>query len=216
LKGSNFKEEFNISEEEIAVGMIGNIDKQKGTWNFLKAAGLAQKMEPHIKFRFFVIAPIPENLNYGWRGKLKLINTTNPYEKAVAIAKENNILKNTHFTNRRKDIFNVISGLDIVTACYNLYAIGRPGFEAAAVGTPVIVNKGHTGNSQIVKNNVTGLVVEKENPQALAKAIIHLAENKQLRISMGRNGIEHAKQNFDAEKNIKKIEAIYKRVLYEK
>ncbi len=213
LKGSTFKDEYNITDEEVAVGMIGNIDKQKGAWNFLNAAGLAQKLEPHIKFRFFVIAPIPQNLNYGWRGKLKLIDTTNPHDKAIAIAKENNIFKNTHFTNRRKDILNVISGLDIVTACYNLYAIGRPGFEAASVGKPVIVNKGHSGKSKIVKNNFTGLCIEKENPDALAKAIVHLARNKELRISMGKNGIEHAKQNFDSEKNIKKIEAIYKQVL---
>lgn len=215
-QGSNFKTEFGVSREEVAVGMVGNLNKQKGAWNFLKAAGMAQKIAPQVKFRFFIIAPIEKNLNYGWKGKLKLIDTTNPYEKAVAIAKENNILKNTHFTNRRKDIFNVIAGLDIVTACYNLYAIGRPGFEAAAVGKPVIVNKGHTGNSQIVKNNVTGLVIEREDSEALAKAIIHLAVNKELRISMGKNGIEHARQNFDAEKNIKKIEAIYKQVLNEK
>ncbi|MDQ6761433.1 MAG: glycosyltransferase, partial [Bacteroidota bacterium] len=137
----------------------------------------------------------------------------NPYDKAIAIAKENNISKNTHFTNHRKDIFNVISGLDIVTACYNLYAVGRPGFEAAAVGRPVIVNEGHTGKSSVVINNHTGLSVPRENPEALAAAILLLAKNKELRISMGQNGIEHARQNFDAEKNIKKIEAIYQKIL---
>ena len=59
-------------------------------------------------------------------------------------------------------------------------------------------------------------IIEKENPDALAKAIIHLAKDKELRISLGRNGIEHAKQNFASEKNIKKIEAIYQKVLNEK
>jgi len=214
-QGSNFKTEFDISREEVAVGMVGNLNTQKGAWNFLKAAGMAQKIAPQVKFRFFIIAPIEKNLNYGWKGKIGLIDTTNPYNRAIALAEENGILKNTHFTNRRNDILNVMAGLDIITACYNLHAIGRPGFEAAAVGRPVIVNEGHTGNSQIVKNNVTGLVIEKENPLALAGAIVQLATDEELRIAMGKNGIEHARQNFNAEKNIEKIEAIYEKVLNE-
>ncbi len=215
-QGSTFRQEFNIKRDEIAVGMFGNLDEKKGAWNFLKSAGLAKKMQPEIKFKFFVIAPIPKNLYYGLRGKLGLIDTTNPCDKAIALAKKYNIFHETIFTDRRTDTLNIMAGLDIVTACYNLHAIGRPGFEAAAVGTPVIVNLGHTGRSSIVKHNLTGICVEKEKPVALAHAIVELAGNRSLRKELGESGIKYARQNFDSDKNVKKIEAIYLSILNEK
>ncbi len=211
--GSTFRNEYHLSNDEIAVGMIGNIDQQKGAWNFLKAAGLAHQLCPEIKFRFFIVAPIPKDLYYGWRGKLGLINTTNAYNKAVAVTHQYNITNITHFTNRRNDMLNVMTGLDIISAVYNMEAVGRPGFEAASVGKPVIVNLGHSGKSSIVMQNHSGFCIQRENPESLAHAIITLAKNKELRETMGKNGIERARQNFDSEKNCRKIEAIYEQLI---
>jgi glycosyltransferase involved in cell wall biosynthesis len=208
-----FRKEFNIPDDEIAVGMFGNLNSQKGAWNFIKAAGIAMRDRGNIKFRFFVIAPIPGKLNFGWRGKLGLIDTTHPFEKAKKIAEENGLSNNIIFTDRRNDVLHVMAGLDIISACYNMNAIGRPGFEAPSVGRPVIVNKGHTGNSKVVLNGITGLVINKEKPAELADAIITLAKNKDLRKLMGDKGREHVMNNFSGEKNILKIQEIYRRLI---
>lgn len=211
--GSTFRKEFNIAEDEIAVGMIGNIDKQKGAWNFINAARLAKQKLPNIKFRFFIVAPIPQKLNYGWRGKLKLINTTSLYQIAVELVKKNGIAEITEFTNRRNDMLNVMLGLDIVSAVYNLEAIGRPALETAAVGKTCIVNKGHSGHSNMVLNNTTGIIVEKETPQLLADAIVLLVQNEELRNKLGQAALEHASQNFDSRENCRKIENIYTNII---
>jgi glycosyltransferase involved in cell wall biosynthesis len=106
-----------------------------------------------------------------------------------------------------------MAGLDIVSACYNMNAIGRPGFEAASVGKPVIVNKGHTGKSKVVLNEITGLVIKRERPAELANAILKLAKNKDLRQLMGSRGREQVKNNFNGEKNILKIQHIYMQLI---
>lgn len=208
-----FREEFDIKDDEIAVGMFGNLNSQKGAWNFIKAAGIALKERGDIKFRFFVIAPIPGELNFGKLGKLGLIDTTHPFDRAKKLVEENGLSNNLIFTDRRKDVLNVMAGLDIVSACYNMNAIGRPGFEAGSVGKPVIVNKGHTGKSKVVLNGITGLVIKKENPAELANAILELAKNKDLRQLMGAKGREHVKNNFNGEKNVQKIQNIYMQLI---
>jgi glycosyltransferase involved in cell wall biosynthesis len=208
-----FREEFDIKDDEVAVGMFGNLNSQKGAWNFIKAAGIAIKERGDIKFRFFVIAPIPGELNFGRLGKLGLIDTTHPFDRAKKLVEENGLSNNLIFTDRRKDVLNVMAGLDIVSACYNMNAIGRPGFEAASVGKPVIVNKGHTSKSKVVLNEITGLVIKRERPAELANAILKLAKNKDLRQLMGSKGREHVKNNFNGEKNILKIQHIYMQLI---
>lgn len=202
--GSTFRREFNVKNNEIAIGMIGNLNKQKGAWNFIKAASLAIKLEPTIKFRFFLIAPLPA-----------IIDGINNVEltKALNLIKVGGLSEKMVLTGRRNDVLNIVAGLDIVSACYGMNAIGRPALEAASVGKPVIVNKGHTGKSSLVLNMVTGLVIEKENPLALANSIIQLAKSKELREKIGASAFIYARQNFNSSINTLKIESIYHKLL---
>lgn len=209
----SFRKEFKINDEEIAVGMIGNIDTQKGAWNFIEAIKLLNETNRGLKFRFFIIAPILRGLNFGWRGKLKLIDTRTGYDKAIHLLKKYGLENDVEFTDRRNDILSVMAGLDIVCAVYNMDAIGRPGFEAASVSRPVVVNKGHTGKSRIVLNNKTGFCIEKENPKELAGIILKLATDKDLRIQIGKNAERYAKENFDSKINALKIQNLYNSLL---
>lgn len=213
--GSNFRSEFNIKDDEIAVGMIGNLNSQKGAWNFIRAAGIVKAKCPGIPIRYFVVAPIPPKANYIRKlARIGLIDETHPLDKANQLAEKNGVSDLITFTGRRNDILNVMAGLDFVSACYNMRAIGRPGFEAAAVGKPVIVNQGHSGKSRVVLDGITGIIVEKENPEALAEAMVKLAKDKKLRQQIGKQGLEHAEKNFDAEKNTLKIQEIYLRLIH--
>lgn len=207
--GSTFRNEFKVASDEIGVGMFGNLDSQKGAWNFIKAAGYIKKSRPDLKIKYFLIAPIPKNINYGWRGKLGLIDTTSAYEKAISLVKDCEIENCTFFTDRRDDILNIMMGLDIVSAVYNLNAIGRPAIEAASVGKPVIVNRGNTNKSSLIKPEITGIVIEKENYLELGNSIIMLADNKERMIEMGLLGKEYARSCFDSKINCIKIENIY-------
>jgi len=207
--------ELGLGDDEIAVGMVGLLNETKGAWDFLEAAGSAQAARPDLKLRFVIVAPIPgrEPLNWGPRGKLGLIDKTHPEDRAWQLARKAGIDGRLLLTGHVEDVLPVLAGMDIVSVVYRLWAVGRPAFEGMAVGNPVIVNAGHSGQSGVVRHAETGLVVPRGDPRALSEAIISLAGDQALARRLGEAGMAHARRNFDACANARRVEDIYERVL---
>jgi len=80
--------------------------------------------------------------------------------------------------------------------------------EAMASGVPVVASS-IPGYRCVIKDGDTGILTEKENPQAIASAIVKLARDKGLREEMGRRGREYA-IGFSWERITDKVEAVYK------
>ncbi len=87
--------------------------------------------------------------------------------------------------------------------------------EAASCGRPLIVSD-VAGCRQFVRNGVEGLVVPKENPRALAKAIRKLASNPQLRNQMGLAARARILEQYTESQVRKKALAVYQNLLGEK
>lgn len=209
------RRQLGLGEHEIAVSMVGYLTETKGAWDFIRAAGMVLRARPDLRIRFVMVAPIPgrEPLNWGWRGRLGLVDKTHPEDRVWHLAREVGIEGHLLLTGGRTDVMKVLAAMEIVSVCYRLWAVGRPAFEGMAAGRPVIVNEGHSGRSGVVRDRETGFVVPRANPEALADAIIKLATDPSLRRRMGQSGFMHARQKFDANRNARKIEAIYGRVL---
>ncbi len=83
--------------------------------------------------------------------------------------------------------------------------------EASACGKPVVVsNVG--GLPEVVENNITGFVVEKENIEQAVSAIEKLILDKNLRINLGKNGRNKVEKDFNIGNNFKSILKIYSEV----
>jgi phosphatidyl-myo-inositol dimannoside synthase len=63
--------------------------------------------------------------------------------------------------------------------------------EAALCGKPAIVSA-NSGLAEAIVDGVTGYAVEPDNPQAVARALIRLLRNKELRRDMGQAARERA------------------------
>ena len=87
---------------------------------------------------------------------------------------------------------------------------GIPGgiIEAMAAGLPVISTY-HAGIPHILEDLETGLLVEERDVTALAEAIAKLAQNKELRQKVARNGQQKALASLGVEEKEKELEAIY-------
>jgi glycosyltransferase involved in cell wall biosynthesis len=80
--------------------------------------------------------------------------------------------------------------------------------EAQALGKPVISTI--TGAiPEIVKNGETGLLVEPDNPMALANALMRLLLREEERQSMSKKAEQWVRQNFLLEKVIDELEKLY-------
>ena len=65
---------------------------------------------------------------------------------------------------------------------------------------------------EIIEDGKTGFVVPRENPDALADAILRLVKDKQLRISMGHAGRRRVLELYSWEKVVDQLEASYEQV----
>lgn len=80
--------------------------------------------------------------------------------------------------------------------------------EAMACGTPVISTDCPHGPNEIIQQGHNGILVPVKDPDALAKAILKVLNNKNLHATLKKNGIERSK-DFEAHKIAKQYEKAF-------
>lgn len=112
-------------------------------------------------------------------------------------------LKNVTFLDSKpiSDIpryYNVATGA-IVTYMKGFTSRSAKLFPAMASSSPIIYS-GEGEGADLVKEGKCGLVVEPENPRALAEAIIRIADNPTLAEQLGENGRKFVEERFSWDK----------------
>ena len=103
------------------------------------------------------------------------------------------------------DIFAILSIMDSET-------FGVACVEASACGIPVVAtNVG--GLPEVIKDGITGIIVEPKNPDQTACALEKLLVDESLRIKMGEAGRRNVIDSFDWEKSVEKMMNVYTKVL---
>ncbi|MFL6517152.1 MAG: glycosyltransferase, partial [Bacillus sp. (in: firmicutes)] len=91
-------------------------------------------------------------------------------------------------------------------------SFGVAAVESMACGVPVVVsNVG--GLPEVVLEGKTGYVVEKENPDQLANAMLRLIEDPETRKEMALNGMEHVKAHYNWVDNANGMLKLYEETL---
>lgn len=85
--------------------------------------------------------------------------------------------------------------------------------EAMASGLPCVTTEIGSGNSFVVQNEKTGLVVPPRKPKGLAAALQRLLADAALRESFGQAGRARAVAEFSVETMVERVEKIYGEVL---
>ncbi len=175
-------------KETVNVGIIGRLTPEKGHIFFLKAAGSIVKTRDNIRF---IVAG---------SGYLKdeLIETT----KKMAL---NGYVE---FTGAFKDISDIMSRIDILVLSSLTEGLPLVLLEGMAYGKPIVAtNVG--GVPELVINGRTGFVVAPKDPQALADAVLLLADDPQKRKMFADEAISRFRERYSSEIVIPIIESIY-------
>lgn len=112
------------------------------------------------------------------------------------------------------DVLKLLNKTDIfvMPSIYNSETFGVAALEASAMGVPVIASR-VGGVPEVIRNGETGLLVEKENVKELTNAILKLVSNRDLWRKMSVEGRNFVLENFVWEKNVERMEMVYKRLL---
>lgn len=189
------KKEFNITNNELIIGMIGRINAWKGQNSFLDAMENVFKKVPNCKA--LIVGGVFEGQE--WR-KEQLENKIKTSEFC------NNII----LSDFRQDSANIHNLIDIfVLPSTNPDPLPTVVLESMACGKPIVAYK-HGGVCEMVKEGYNGYLAKICDSNDLANKIIELAINKEKRILMGKNSMKRQKELFSLDAYIKNFEEVYK------
>ena len=124
------------------------------------------------------------------------------------------LVSDTLFTGyiNQDEIHNYHNMFDIFVVPSVKESFGVSALEASACGKPVIVsNVG--GLPEVVENEKTGLIVEKQNSSLLAEAIEKLISNLKMREEFGNNGRQKVLREYDWQHSLDTMVAVYNSVV---
>jgi glycosyltransferase involved in cell wall biosynthesis len=159
----------------VRLGIVGRISKQKRHARLLDA--LAQL--PANSFHLYVVGGSDRTL-----------------QDQIAVRGLTSHVTWTGFIGDRAAIY---AGLDIVVAPAVDEGFGMTVVEAGAFGLPVIAARSGAF-PELIRHGETGLLVEPDNADALARALRRLIGDAALRERMGRAARAHVAANFTVEK----------------
>lgn len=149
--------------------------------------------------------------------KLRMAGSENSYTLVLKkLIAELGLRENVQFVGfiNNDEIYSFIKKHDFMVMPSRSESFGVAALESSACGRAVVAsNVG--GVPEVVIDGKTGILVEPDNPGALAKAIIELAENPDRCREMGRAGYDFVKENYDWEKSLEAMSDLYDRLIYE-
>ena len=199
-KRNKFRKEFNLEDDEIAIGIIGRLVPIKNHNLFLEGISYLLK-KTSKKIKAFIIGD----------GETRQALEMKAAELNIAFSDDNDPNASLIFTSWRNDIDVINAGLDIIA------------LTSLNEGTPVSLIEAQAANKPIVSTRVGGIgdiVIENEtallsdiNDMALFKEnLLRLVENDECRKSFGKKG-DHVQKKFSVERLASDMANLYYELL---
>ena len=185
-----FRAELGISDDCFLFGAVGNVRALKAYDNLLRAAAIAVKTNP--KLRFAVVG----------EGSGTLL------EELLRLRAELGLQDIVHFAGFRPDITPPLRSFDAFVLSSKSEGFSIATVQAMASGLAVVATRSG-GPEEIVTDGVDGLLVPRADPEALASAMLRLAGDNELRATLGRNARASARAKFSLAKMLESYEEIY-------
>lgn len=166
---------------------IGRLLKDKGIWEYLKAAEIVKKKYPEVEFKII--------------GRLDIENPGGISKEELYFFIQKNIVQ---YLGEVTNVDEIISNSS--SMCSSSYREGssRSIQEAMAVGRAIIATD-IPGSREAVIDGENGYLVPKWNPEALAEKMCYLIETPDLLVSMGEKSHQMAVEKYDGKKVNKRL-----------
>lgn len=178
---------LGLSEDQVAVGMVGRLVAEKGILELVEAArGLPDNI------RVFVAGP----------------NDPQKDDQIAPSTLRDGAAAGVEFVGMRTDIDAFYSALDMFVLPSHREGFPRAAMEAAACGLPLVVTD-IRGCRQVVDHDRNGLMVPVRDPLALREAISKLAADEERRARMRVESVAKAIAEFDEEQVVEIVMSTY-------
>ncbi len=183
------RQELQLPQETLLIGLIARIDPLKDHANFLQAADLL--LQKYHKVHF---------VNVGYGVEMRNRNLSRELEAR-------GLNDRVHLLGERSDISHLMAALDILASSSSAEGFPNVVGEAMACGVPCVVTD--VGDSAVIVGE-TGKVVPPRNPEALARAWAELIDlGPDGRRRLGEAARQRIKEHFDLNAIVKQYERCY-------
>lgn len=205
---------LELDREGPIVTFVGFLYPSKGFREFITAANLLERRGIRATY-LMVGGPVrgAEFFETRLGRAAELLGLARDHEReAAALAVSLGLGDRLRFVAFTPDTPRVYQASDVIVAPSRGPELGRPLIEAAACGRPVVAS-GSLDGAEIVLPGVTGMLIPRRSPDALAATLAQLLEDPERRRRIGAAARRHAEESFDQHRNAERVTALYERIL---
>lgn len=186
-------EAWGFAPDDFVLGIVGRLHPVKGHQYLIDAFN---QLKDHPKLKLLIVGdgPIADELH--------------------AQVNDLNLQDRIHFTGFRQDIEHIMRSIDALVISSLSEAQPFVLLEAAAQSRPVIATK-VGGLKTLIRHEDNGILVESEDSQALADAILWLQQHPNEAQQIAQRGYDFIKAEFGVKKMIEQILAVYTKAIHE-
>jgi glycosyltransferase involved in cell wall biosynthesis len=186
--GAVQRDGLGLQEDDLVVGAVGVLRPQKAVDVLVKAAAILRAEFPRL--RVLVVGAGPE---YG------------ALEKLIG---ELDLSSTVSLLGFRTDVPELLPIFDVAASSSDFEGSPLAVLEYMEAGLPVVSTR-VGGVPDLVEDGVTGVLVDRGDPAALARGIGELLRDPQRRAQMGRLARDRRRREFDIEVMVDRIEDLY-------
>lgn len=180
---------LGFEDRDLVVGMFARLEECKGHIYLLRAAEIMAKR--------------------GSRVKILLCGKGSQEQNLRRLARELGIERRVVFAGFCTDISPYMNAVDVNVNC----SVGTETSslalsEGMSVGRPAVVSD-YGGNGAMVEHGVSGLVVPRADPDALAEALLYLERDPARLREMGMEADQRYRQRFTPQRMTRELEDFY-------
>ena len=187
---STVKEEFNILDENMIVGTVGRLSREKDLPTFFKVACNILKHYPDTKF--LIVGD----------GKGVML------EELKTLSNEMGLRKSVIFTGHRNDLKNIYISFDIFLSTSLTEGLPNTVLEAMALEVPVVATK-VGGLPELIEDTISGTLCRPSDVDAITDAVLNLINDYDQRCKFASNGRKKMIDRFSFDIRLETIETYY-------
>ena len=195
-----FLRNWDLPEECLLVGSVGELNPLKGHQDFLQAAAQIALHFPEV---YFIVAGVD----------------VSPAQANLSALKQSiqklQLSPRVRLIGRMDDITELFRALDVFVSASHTESFGLAIVEAMSAETSVVATKTE-GAQEIIREGKTGLLVPIGDVPALAESISMLLRDEERRVSMAQSASEDVRMRFSLQQMVEATEKIYFEVRREK
>jgi glycosyltransferase involved in cell wall biosynthesis/protein-tyrosine-phosphatase len=187
---------LGIADDELVVGTAGRLTPVKGQQFLVEAARLVLREEPKARFVFVGSGPLKRAL----------------VAQAASLGVDRACLFVDPLTDPNAAVFDLMAAFDTFVLPSLSEGIPMALLEAMALSRPVVA-AAVGGVPEVVQADETGLLVQPQNAQALARACLELARNRPWAEGLGASARRAVEAEFSHDKNGRALLDLYREVV---